>query len=383
MAIPKGITLQDVTSAIRDFDAGVPHPYRPSTGYDLIYRDRRYPPKAIVGLAARRLNGGRPLDPITQFSGGEGKSNANRVLRDLDFVVVNKGSAAPATPAGSAGQHWSPREIERVVTAYLTLLRAELTREHVVKRNLTRQLEVALPGRTRRSIEYKFQNISAALYEEGLPWVDGYKPATNYQLALKKAVMDTLDGRAGRRAEIEAAAASVPGDIPAIGSLLAREIPPPLVPLRHAGARGREPRLPTWPGAVRDAANRALGRKGESWVFDSERERLSTEGRDDLAARVEWVATTRGDGLGYDVLSFSAGGEERWIEVKTTNAGPSAPFLLTPNELSVWRMNVAQYRLYRVCSFSSDPRFYRLEGSPSERLLLTTALWEGRPIGSD
>ena len=40
-----------------------------------------------------------------------------------------------------------------------------------------------------------------------------------------------------------------------------------------------------------------------------------------LAARVDRVSETRGDGLGYDVLSFETSGRERLIEVKTTNYG--------------------------------------------------------------
>jgi 5-methylcytosine-specific restriction enzyme A len=81
VSIPRGITRDDVVAAIRDFDAGVAHPYGESARYDLIVSDRRYPPKAIVGLAGRRVNGGRFLDPVTEFSGGE--AGANRVLRAL------------------------------------------------------------------------------------------------------------------------------------------------------------------------------------------------------------------------------------------------------------------------------------------------------------
>ena len=34
-----------------------------------------------------------------------------------------------------------------------------------------------------------------------------------------------------------------------------------------------------------------------------------------------------------------------------TNGGKSAPFLLTPNKLAVWRKEVKRYRLFRVHSF--------------------------------
>ena len=51
-------------------------------------------------------------------------------------------------------------------------------------------------------------------------------------------------------------------------------------------------------------------------------------GGDDLAAKVEWVAETCGDGLGFDVLSFDeADDSERFIEVKTTGLGQALPVL--------------------------------------------------------
>jgi hypothetical protein len=44
-------------------------------------------------------------------------------------------------------------------------------------------------GRTHRSIEFKYQNISAVLDELGLPWIPGYKPKRNYQ----NAIFDAID----------------------------------------------------------------------------------------------------------------------------------------------------------------------------------------------
>jgi len=85
--IPNGITRDDVAKAILDFDAGASHEFAPSTVYDLIFNGKRYPPKAIVGLAARRVSG-RTLTPY-DFKGGEG-SRCFRVLRDLGFEVYAK-----------------------------------------------------------------------------------------------------------------------------------------------------------------------------------------------------------------------------------------------------------------------------------------------------
>ncbi|HRJ79949.1 MAG TPA: hypothetical protein PLF37_15730, partial [Planctomycetota bacterium] len=47
--------------------------------------------------------------------------------------------------------------------------------------------------RSEGSIEFKHQNISAALQDLGLPWIAGYKPRSNYQIALLEAVEVQLE----------------------------------------------------------------------------------------------------------------------------------------------------------------------------------------------
>jgi 5-methylcytosine-specific restriction protein B len=104
--IPNGITRDDVVEAIKAFESGtVPHRFGPSIYYDLLYNGKRFPPKAIVGLAARRLRG-RILDP-NEFSGGE-DSKCFAVLRELGFTVVPKESESSTTvlPADPPGNVW-------------------------------------------------------------------------------------------------------------------------------------------------------------------------------------------------------------------------------------------------------------------------------------
>jgi hypothetical protein len=87
-------------------------------------------------------------------------------------------------------------------------------------------------------------------------------------------------------------------------------------------------------------------------------------GRDDLAKRVEWVAQTIGDGLGFDVPSFNEVDEsELLIEVKTTGLGKYFPFYVTANELRCSEDMAAQFNLFRVFSFGRAPRAYVLTGS--------------------
>ncbi len=380
MAIPKGITREDVLQAIRDYEAGVANPYQAAAGYDLVVDGRRLPPKAIVGFAARRLNGGRFLDPDADFSGGESRAGATRVLRDLAFTVVAKGQPVPQAAVRPTAERrdWTAGEIDVLLAAYLDLLHHELDGDDLVKRDVTRALEEQLPARTRGSLEYKLQNVSSVLYQEGLPWVDGYKPASNYQRALRDAVMTALDGPVAERERLTALAArSTPGTNP--DSPASLEVPPPQGRPPEPTAAPGSHIVPAWKGALIDAANRQLGAEGEEWVVARERTMLASVGRTDLADRVEWVSHTRGDGLGYDVLSFTPDGEETWIEVKTTNSGRSAPFLITRNELAVWRANPDRYQLVRVFGFAGLPRLYRLTGPPDERLDLEGAVWEARP----
>ena len=121
----------------------------------------------------------------------------------------------------------------------------------------------------------------------------------------------------------------------------------------------------------RDAANRRLGRLGEQFAYDLERRFLLGRGRDDLARKVEWVADSQGDGLGYDVLSFDADDDsERRIEVKTTALSKYSPFIVTANELRCSQARPASYCLYRLFRFTQRPRLYMLPGAISAWCLL-------------
>ena len=99
--------------------------------------------------------------------------------------------------------------------------------------------------------------------------------------------------------------------------------------------------------------NRLLGQLGEKFAVEVERRRLLSSGRDDLAAKVEWVAMTCGDGLGFDVLSFhEATRPSSSIEVKTTGLGKHFPFYVTANEVRCSEDCPDRFRLYRVFDFA-------------------------------
>lgn len=100
MPIPAGITRQDVLDAIAYLKANPSQGFGESTGYDLVHDDRSYPPKAVVGYAARRVRNGEVL-PNNDFSGGDSPGAANPLLRSFGFVIVAKVSQTTTVPGDS------------------------------------------------------------------------------------------------------------------------------------------------------------------------------------------------------------------------------------------------------------------------------------------
>ena len=88
----------DVLRAIQEYDQLGPeaffaaHGFGPTTTYDLLWDERRYPPKAILGTAYELATGQRLASG--DFEGG--KAGAVKVLGKLGFTVQ------PRRPAGQA-----------------------------------------------------------------------------------------------------------------------------------------------------------------------------------------------------------------------------------------------------------------------------------------
>lgn len=237
---------------------------------------------------------------------------------------------------------WSDDENDIVVLAYLDMLTRELRREPYVKARINEKVQHEI-DRSKGSVEFKFANVSAVLREMHHPYVDGYKPRANFQDSLRDAVLRHA-GESSSLAEAALAAAAAPSDVdraPVWEFTL-----PPSVEVssdyeRHRRAAKRD-------YVAIDAANRSLGLAGERAVVDLERGRLQRHGQDHLARLVEHVSQTQGDGLGFDVRSFSPDGREKWIEVKTTRFGSTWPMFLSRNEVGVSREQPDRFHLYRV-----------------------------------
>lgn len=280
--------------------------------------------------------------------------------------------------AGGTGRPWTRHEVVLAVAAYLDMLHRELRGEHYVKSEVVRGLEPLLPDRSRPSIERKLQNISAVLDEDGLDWIDGYKPLAHYQRDLRDAVLEAVGHRISQAlADYEQSAVPAPAST-------RRATTDVLVPVPVGTSTQRQRTTVNLTGgnlsAMRDFRAKQLGDAGEAWVLDLEREQLHRLGRKDLAEGVRWVARDDGDGAGYDIRSFRPDGSDRLIEVKTTNLGPRTPFYITRWEIETSRRHAPAYSLYRVHGFARDPRIYVLDGSVEDRARLEPRVFLGMPL---
>jgi hypothetical protein len=263
------------------------------------------------------------------------------------------------------GTPWTDREIDLIVADYFDMLKLEMLRQPYVKAHRNEALR-QLIGRSRGSIEYKHQNISAVLDALGLPWIPGYKPMANFQQALTDAVDRYLS------TSNDLSPITEPEDRTAIGDDAAiffgtpperKNVAPPTPPFLRSLIRKFDP-------AARDARNRRLGKMGEEKVLFAEQTRLKGEGRSDLARKVRWISQEEGDGAGYDILSFTTQGNERLLEVKTTTGGQLTPFYLTENERLLSNDRSDAFRLVRLYDFARTPKAFKLTPPLDEHVVL-------------
>ena len=277
---------------------------------------------------------------------------------------------------------WSREEVEAAVTDYFDMLAKELRGEPFNKAEHNRALQQILNSRTRGSVERKHQNISAILIELGYPYIDGYKPLGNYQDLLRSVVEDRLPSAKDLNQTVNSVVEAPIEAIPQIDDLLSIQVAPP-VREESASRVHEEPATRAQP--VRrnyleiEARNQSLGRAGEDLVLRFEHERLTRMGEGTLADRIQHVSRTLGDHLGYDIVSFEADGRERLIEVKTTRFGAMTPFFASRNEVNVSAKREAQYQLYRLFSFHSQPRLFALPGSLRNSCRLDPANYSAIP----
>ena len=257
---------------------------------------------------------------------------------------------------------WSREEVEAIVADYLQMLTMELAGQAINKTRHRKNLLQKLHGRSNGAVEFKHRNISAAMMDLGYPTIRGYKSLVNYQELLLTVIADQLRGN-----DVLDQAALAAVQQPAVMPLLTdfSKVKSDVPQRQH---RVSEPANPLFFKAfqrdylAREAQNQSLGLAGEEFAVQFEHWRLIALGQPRLADKVDHVSQSRGDGLGYDVLSFEADGRERFIEVKTTRFGVDTPFFVSKGELALSHAAKEQFHLYRVFDFRKAPRLFNLMG---------------------
>ncbi|WP_102227149.1 DUF3883 domain-containing protein [Acidimangrovimonas sediminis] len=271
-----------------------------------------------------------------------------------------------------SGDDWTDLQNDAIVADYFAMLGNELAGRPYNKAAHNRALQEAT-GRTKGSIEFKHQNISAVLVGLGETWIQGYKPAFNFQTSLIDAVARWLQNHRGWLARVPPSpppGLAEPRPIWIGVAPTMRNAPPPKE-LEQMQAVARR-----FDVAARDERNRALGQAGEAHVYHHERSILMGAGREDLAKRIEWVSRDRGDGAGFDIASFAPDGARRLIEVKTTNGWDRTPFHISRNELAVADERRESWILFRLYNFSREPRAFELRPPLDAHVSLTPTTFQ-------
>ena len=279
-------------------------------------------------------------------------------------------------------RNWSDGEIHAIVDDYFDMLRHEQAGLPYNKSEHRRALMNKI-GRSKGSIESKHMNISAVLAELSLPYINGYKPYSHYQTALFAAVENHLDVDRQFYSFLtgeDIASKNQSGESLGESNLEIDEAPPSRGMPEHNFSEDIRRIVNRFePPAERDARNRKLGKAGEEFIFKSEKRRLYDLGRKDLSDSVSWIARDKGDGYGYDILSFDGIGDEaereRWLEIKTTNGPKTTPFFITRNELTVSGEHPDIFRLIRLYDFRRQARAYRLKPPLEEHVHLSPTIY--------
>ncbi len=261
--------------------------------------------------------------------------------------------------------NWSQSEVEIIVEDYLGMLAQELRGQDNNKAERNRELQKLLPARSRGSIEFKHANISAVMIEMGYPYVNGYKPRSNFQGLLQEVVERWVYAKPELATTVAKLIEQPVVKPTGIGDILDILVDPPTTPKKKETLYEKPsvPRVtPKRNYLEQEAHNQSLGRAGEELVLEFEHRRLWTAGQKALAERIDHVSN-KGDGHGFDILSFETDGRERLVEVKTTRFGALTPFFASKNEVEVSSERSREYHVYRLFDFSKKPRLFLLNGS--------------------
>ena len=257
---------------------------------------------------------------------------------------------------------WSIDEINAIVDDYMSMLLQDLKGEKYNKTSHREKLKPQLNNRTDGSIEFKHQNISAALIDLDYPYIDGYKPRFNYQNELFQAISKKTE-------EIDFDLPNIIDNYLNKTKKSSEDLTPTLTEVQPPTTINRKinpyekiefGRNNKKNYALIENNNKNLGRRGEELVFEFEKQRVTKLKLD--VSKVQWISEVKGDDEGYDILSLNDDGSARYIEVKTTTQGIDFHFFISGREVEFSRRNKDNYFIYRVFNLNKSPNFYTQKG---------------------
>jgi hypothetical protein len=257
---------------------------------------------------------------------------------------------------------WTPQEIEVILADYFFMLNEEIEGRPFNKSAQRRSILPLLSNRNHGSIERKRQNVSAALASMGIPYINGYKPLTHYQKKLDKLIADYLSSHPSVEASFRRFS-ELPNNVtehPFQFETILESAPEKQMRVAEPNVGYRNPIKLNY--LEMEQANRVIGNAGEKIVLDYERWRLISKGKEALAEKIEWVAQTQGDGLGFDILSKNENGSDRYIEVKSTKLTKESPIFFSKNEYEFSIHNAPNYHLYRVFKLNEAAKLFIVSG---------------------
>ncbi len=257
---------------------------------------------------------------------------------------------------------WSKKEVELIVSDYFEMLQKELSGTPFNKSEHNKKLSALLDNRSKGSIEFKHQNISAILLKLDYPYINGYKKRSNYQKILEEEVIKHIqDNLTSIKTVFSAFTKKIPESPNSIDFNKIIDSPPVMGALNDPeDSASKKPIKINY--LEREQSNSLLGLKGEQIALAYEKWRLKKIGKESWIERIEWISQSD-DSAGFDILSKNENGTDRYIEVKTTKLNKEAPIFFSRNELKFSQKKYNNFHLYRVFNFAQDPKIFCLNGS--------------------
>ncbi|SCK11597.1 DUF3427 domain-containing protein [Vogesella sp. LIG4] len=418
-----GLTQQHVLAVLQDFslEEAAQYGYSDSADYDLIHNSQRYPPKAVLGLAAGQLLG--QALPASSFTGGL-SSPCFHILENLGFTIAPKPALRRyqqydryaisqlfepgCTFSPGAGRWGIPGIVETPKDSghfvFLVTL-GKPVEGNPYQDALTTDGYLIWESQTRHSFKSKAiqqllvhneqqHNVHLFLrptsnsdyFYMGLLAYHSHDPQKTNPVHFVWRILNwDLSPETLQTMLLPVLPALNPTysapKTPAATQTLQRVAPPQATTSSHKRT-GKKPASGNVDWAARDERNRDLGLQGEKLVLQYEIDSLRQCCRHDLAEQVQHIALSN-SAAGYDIASFYPDGRPKLIEVKTTQGPSNTPFYISANEVLVSQILADAYVIYRVFDFKAgvvNVSFFEMTGSAEQNCKLEAVSFKAQPV---